>query len=794
MKKVHNKFPSLQVPYRIALVGEAPGETEEDIGEPFVGASGHLLQAVLSNIGVAKTGCFVGNVCQYRPPNNDIKAFDWNGLELTSGRAQLRKDLEEFKPNIVVCLGQTPLRAAGVNHPVTSYRGSLFRCEDLMSPMNGFKCIATYHPAFVIRSYDVMPLFAFDLQRAKEEAYNDGLVLPERNYQIELTAEQIIERLDAIRPGVLVSVDIEGGVQDGITCVGIATSPRDAFICNVVDFSTAEKERILRALARVLSSPEIPKVLQNSLYDNFCLQWKWKMPIRNVVHDTMLSGWEIYPELPKGLDVQASIYTRQPYYKNERKVADKLTHYRYCCTDAAVTYEIAQKHVSIMTPKAKEHFKFNMQLLPAVNYMELRGIRYDMNKAQERLRELEQKQRMLQVYIDDRLGKPLNINSPKQMTTALYSTLGYEPQYAKEEGRKTTRLTADVKALLKLFKSDGENGFIHAILKWRMLEGQIKQLRIGADPDGRVRCSYNLVGTETGRMTCYESPTGSGANLTTIMKKNRDCYIADEGMHFFQCDLEGADGWTVAAHAKALGDDTMMLDYQAGIKPARVIAAMYKHGWDVARMSQSDMKKFLSEIEIEEWLYFVCKVIQHGSNYQMGKITMSENILLQSWKRNENPIYFSSAESAKLQSMYLDGRYRGIKQWWKWVEKELQRSSTLSCASGHVRTFFGRNGAHETIKTACSHEPQANTTYATNRALFNLWHDPENRRPDGSLIIEPLHQVHDALCGQYPQDRHDWAVRKINEYFNNPMNIAGIELTIPFEMGFGPSWKEQEKV
>jgi hypothetical protein len=69
-----------------------------------------------------------------------------------------------------------------------------------------------------------------------------------------------------------------------------------------------------------------------------------------------------------------------------------------------------------------------------------------------------------------------------------------------------------------------------------------------------------------------------------------------------------------------------------------------------------------------------------------------------------------------------------------------------------------------------------------------LWTDPENHRPDGSLVIEPLHVVHDALVGQFPQTHTPWAVAKLRDWFNNPIRIANQTITIPFEGGYGPSW------
>tara|TARA_R110002110_G_scaffold246863_1_gene463274 strand:- start:256 stop:660 length:405 start_codon:yes stop_codon:yes gene_type:complete len=132
--------------------------------------------------------------------------------------------------------------------------------------------------------------------------------------------------------------------------------------------------------------------------------------------------------------------------------------------------------------------------------------------------------------------------------------------------------------------------------------------------------------------------------------------------------------------------------------------------------------------------------------------------------------------------------------WQNWIKKQIMETQQLPCASGHIRRFFGRKTDNKTYQSALSHEPQANTTYATNLAMLKLWEDPENRLPDGSLIIQPLHQVHDAICVQWPEGHTDWAVRKVYQYFNNTLEIAGQEIKIPFEGECGRSWGELNKL
>jgi uracil-DNA glycosylase family 4 len=813
MKRVPNRFPRLNLPYKLAIVGEAPGEQEELHGEPFIGPTGNILQRVIQEKGGAFSACFVGNICQFRPPDNNLNYFAWDGTEVSDGLAHLSRDLAQFQPNCVLVLGATALKAAGVvptkeiKSPIYAFSSSILRCEQIGSPMHGFKFVPTLHPSAVARNWDFLPRFAHAVGRALEEATTPDLSLPSRLLEIDLTAEQLINKLNSLSD-CEIAVDIEGGVGGDypiIKCVGIATSPYHAFIVNPHDFSINEQARILPALARVLWNSSIKKILKNGLYDQFCLTWQWKMPIRNFCYDTMVSGCEINPELPKSLAVQTSVYTREPFYKDERTIGDKSTFYRYCCKDAAVTFEIKESHQKILQAEGQEralaHAQFQMELIPAIHYMMQKGMRYDVDLARERLVEVELSMHEVKSGFDSLAGLEINPNTnngANSLSNILYKKLHFPPQYRKEKGRKTEKLTSDTEALLTLLQVADRQDIINGILKWRGLESQRRQLIIGADHDGRVRCRYNPVGTETMRFTCAESPTESGANLTTIMKKFRDLYLADEGYDFAQYDLSGADGWTVGAHCNRMGDSTMLDDLRYKIKPAQVIASMYKHGREVGFLDRDALKEICKEVKSGP-LYEVSKVVQHGSCYDMKAVTMVKNVLLKSYKKDGVPIYVDKQFCQRLQDHFLLGRYKAIPRWQDWVRYELKRTGPdgrprrrLESAAGFTRLFFGRIDDPDTIRIALSHEPQVNTTYATSLILHRLWYDPENILPGGRRIIQPLHQIHDALCVQWPQERRAWAISKMESYRSNSIRIAEQDIIIPSEGGYGPNWLETE--
>jgi hypothetical protein len=682
---------------------------------------------------------------------------------------------------------------AGASHRLEVYRGSLFVCNLVDSPFYGLKCIATYSAQAIFADYALLTIAAMDVARAVQEADKAELNLPVRNIELNLTANECITRMDNMHD-MTIAMDIEGGLPPaypGITCFSIATSPQEAFIVRLQEFTDSEQVAVIKSFRRLANDKTVHKILQNSLYDNFVFSWLWNVNIKGIHDDTMLSGWELHPELKKSLAMQTSVWTREPYYKYLGKVDDAMTHYRYCCLDSMVTYEISEAHRKHLSGAALEHYHHNIRLLNPTLYMQLKGIKYDVAKAAIKLTEINAEMSKLQETIDKHLGKALNINSPKQMVAALYTTLKYPPRYAKVGGRNTTRLTADMEALLNLYRGDSDP-FIHAILQWRKLDALRKQLAATPDEDGRMRCSLNPVGTESGRYTCSASQTGNGYNLQTVAPKLRDLFVADEGYVMLQVDLAGADGWTVAAHCKRQGDDTMLEDYLAGIKPARVIAVLYlaqRAGslFKILNLTRTELIDHISNADIPKWLYNAAKAVQHGSNYMMLGNTMSLNILKRGWKDAAQITYVSPSDCSALQALYLNYRYKGVVAWQNSVCEELTKSRTLRCASGHVRRFLGRPSCKIVQRSAISHEPQANTTYATNLALIRLWEDPENA---GGSRVQPLLTIHDALLVQTKIADLQWAILKLKEWFNNPLKIADLTLTIPFEGGYGPTWAE----
>lgn len=847
--RVPNEFPTADVPYQLAIIGEAPGADEEAYGRPFIGASGRLLDSILSSSGILRAGCFVGNVCQYRPPGNKIEEWGFDHPKVLEGWEVLQDELKTFAPNCILALGNTPLYFLTGNKGITNWQGSI-----LSSPLG--KVVPALHPASLFHGdYKLWVLLRFFAQRARAEADIKDLILPSRNLELELTADEICSRLDSWPAGLLLSFDIEGGL-DAFPCCSVASSSNSGFIIAWSRLGSDEG-RVYQALSRVLYRKDVPKVLQNSLYDRFVLAYGYRMEMRNVTEDTMDKSWAIHPELKKGLGLLTAIWTREPCYKKELMIYSdaelkrqikagtydpniaQTNKYKGCILDSCVTLEISNAMDAALSSEELRHYKFNVSLKDPLLYMELRGLNYNKDLAQQQLAvcnaALSECASRLELRIDnpvqwnkkecskDMRGKKGSL-SWQRLAKVLYEQKGYPPQY---KGRGASKkITTDVESNLRLAEKPAyrNDPFLADILLHRKLESVRESLEWTTDPDGRIRCSYNQFSkgedeeadegggaTETGRLRCSTSITGSGGNLQTVTKKLRILYCADPDHFIFQADLAGADGWTVAAHCLRHGDPTMWDDYMFGLKPARLGALFYEHP-EFISAPRDELKELCAlHVDDDSWIYFGFKRIQHATNYGVKEKTVSKQIMVDSYKITGTPVYVDVPTCGAFQRIYLT-RYKGLFRWHDWAKREVLEGRDLTSASGHTRKFFGRRRSfdtsrrvwdadHETWKEFLADEPQENTTYATNLAMRNLWYDPTNTLvdpekiplPNGGFLrrrhrVEPLHQVHDALIGQFRMEDVSWAVPKIREWFNNKLHIAGVEVTIPFDGKYGPSW------
>ena len=145
----------------LVFVGEAPGFEEDQQGLPFVGAAGQLLTKIIESMGVKREDVYICNILKCRPPDNRNPEPD----EVFSCSPFLKRQIAAIQPKVVCCLGkfaaQTMLRSAD---SITRLRG---RFHDI----DGMRVIATFHPAYLLRSPEKKREVWEDMKQIRAELF-----------------------------------------------------------------------------------------------------------------------------------------------------------------------------------------------------------------------------------------------------------------------------------------------------------------------------------------------------------------------------------------------------------------------------------------------------------------------------------------------------------------------------------------------------------------------------------------------------------------------------------------------
>ena len=139
------------------FVGEAPGADEDRQGEPFVGAAGKLLNAMLAALGLKREEVFIANVLKCRPPNNR----DPQANEVEHCEPYLIRQIELIQPKLIVALGR---HAA---HSLLKTDLALARLRGQPHSYQNIPLVVTYHPAYLLRTPSDKRKAWDDLRRAR---------------------------------------------------------------------------------------------------------------------------------------------------------------------------------------------------------------------------------------------------------------------------------------------------------------------------------------------------------------------------------------------------------------------------------------------------------------------------------------------------------------------------------------------------------------------------------------------------------------------------------------------------
>lgn len=731
---------------KLTIIGEAPGAEEERLQRPFVGASGHLLDRVLRAAGLRREETYITNLYKSRPPNNDISTVPKAQLEFA--RRDLRFELAELDScRLLVPVGNKALWAVADVEGITKRRGAPIRCWD------GRIAIPTIHPAATFRQDSWTPSIYLDFQRAAQALAmleSNVAVIPQRKLLIAPTVEELREFIGTIGPADPLSFDIE--TQPGrVICVGLSRDPS----CAVSVLLNSPE--VVHLVDTVLADPTVPKVGQNVMYDVLMLERCLGIAVQGIVADTMLLHGVLEPELPHGLDFLNSMYCWEPYYKDEakgwsaRQALDQLLVYN--CKDAAVTLECFQEMMKDLREQpalADLFYQHTMRLWHALRYMTQRGVRCDLVAKSGYAAMLSAAIVDRQAVIDTAVGRPLNVNSSKQ----LHGYFVEERRLAVPQSRFTHQASFDDDALAQLELKYPREPLFRQLREQRATKKLLSTYANAVvDSDGRLRCFYNM-NTKTGRLSSRQTPWGTGLNLQNVPTAATDSaarrmFIPDEGCIFIQGDYRQAEARVVA--------------YLAGCKS---MLAVFTAGGDLhRRMAATIFKKPPESISKPE--RELAKRVVHAANYGMGKKKLA---LLAS---------ISEDDAADVLLSYF-ATFPEIAVWQAETVHTVRRTGHLSTPFGRSRRFYGRL---EDTNCILAYLPQSVVADLTNRALLRAWvHGLDVRL-----------QIHDAILVNSLTNELEADAAILKEVMEEPFELDGQAVVIPAELKSGPSWGDLEK-
>lgn len=792
---------------KVMLILDNPLAIEITAKVGFSSPSAKNVIVGLAKAGIPRAEIHTTYLFQFRPEKGDLSAvFLSANMPLSEYRSweqdkkvsllsfaykeleTLKEEIKQVNPDLIVCAGRWAFYFLSglvtTKETEKSQFGTLLKWRGSHLELGNFWEYEKPHILLPILPPTALWQLPAEGKIIQQDYFRCGLVgkaaikgdiekyIPDKNpkFIIAPTFQQIkdfffeeLARLEGSETLIPYAVDVETklGFQD---CIGIAKSSTEA-IC--IPFTTKDNPHywtelqeleILNWLSLFLGHRnagygKYPGFFgQNFWYD---MQYIWRDLFIKVLpsHDSMILNHTMFAGLPKNLAFLASLYAKKyKYWKDDGKLALGKTdkeHWIYNCRDCCFTFEIVITQLEILSAQPdnikRAYERQIRQTLPAAISMMDTGLREDSKTKdilRNQFRKLIAEKREDLDYI---VGEPFNIGSPQQKIQLLYNICKLPVQYDAKTKRPTTG-----KEVLETLKEI--EPLISPIVDRIAELGQFNTLtstflESKPDIDGRMRCNYNICGTDTFRFSSSENAFGSGGNFQNIPKEHktvtgvtlpsiRNLFIPDPGMCIWDVDLDSADLRIVTAESGAKGLQQM---FKEGKKPYIEMMKEFYH----------DPGKNKNSPE-----YGIFKAVCHGTNYIGSAAGLAGRVGL------------IVHEVDRLQKWYF-GANPEIKQWHEELKKQVYKRGYIENIFGY-RKYFWDKSIPTLMQIAAAWKPQSSVGLLINEGMWRIY----SQEPEIQLLL----QVHDSLVGQSPIDKPDLLKRvvelcEIELPYENPITI-----------------------
>ena len=831
---------------KLMIIGEAPGFKENKEEKPFVGPSGiFLFDEVFKELNVDRSEVWTTNVYKFQPPNNQLR-FISQVCNVDEQVEKLWKEIDFINPNCILALGGHALKILTGKDSIQKWRGSI------LTTSNGkYKIVSTIHPANIVRSqggkaaigdYKYYPyiwkfIFKQDVAKAVHEAKNKESNAPPRFVKVIRDSVELSRILQAKKHLRRMSSDIES-INCVPVCMSLAWDKHEAYVVPLFNklhslyignIPKSDQSFIWQQLDVALKQYDI--IGQNYKYDQEKMEvlgFTYRPGPLPIYSDTMLKTHTIIPELPeKSMAMIQSLWTDMPYHKDEGKEfrigKDNINQlFHYGGLDALSTFETDETQDKDLEELSEQFgvdmveffFNYVMRLHRIYLDMERIGFRRD-NNARDILKIKYQNQHdLIQARFDmsipdfnyepslTKKGKKnkfklchedhrINVAAPVQIKQLIY-------KYLKVPERKFRgKLSVDEDTLVALInnviRDEKRRSVLTDIIEDRRVRKTLGTYVLSkSDYDGRIRGTYRIAGTETGRSSTAIlkspiRPNKSGHAFQTLTKHGtvgadiRTMYIVDEGFIFVQIDLSQAEPRIVAV----LSEDWPLLEaFNSGkVDIHRRTAALVLDYTPVLDLSEKE-NPIADKIGKDSGERFLGKKSRNGGNYDMGKSELHKNIATDA-KRFGIDIQVSEWKAGKMLENFHNAspNIRGV--FHRDIQEAINSSRTLINPYGRIRQFFERLGK-ETYGEGYATIPQSTVADKIKSSIIKSGYE----MPDINQMLSG--EAHDSLLFRFPVGEWEDRARLVKGFLEEPIDFSincnlrrDVKLRIPADVEVG---------
>lgn len=596
--------------------------------------------------------------------------------------------------------------------------------------------------------------------------------------QIVTSPEALNELTARLEDAKVISLDTETTSTDQMAAdlvgISLAVEPGYGYYIPVGhragETAQLPMDRVLEALRGPLTDAGAPKIGHNIKYDYVVLA-RHGLRAAPLAFDTMIAEWLVNPT-SRNLGLKNLAWVRLGVQmteieeligtgKNQRSMAEVSVEEAapYAADDAEVLLRLMEQlETELEEREARPLFDdIEMPLVSVLADMEMAGIALDTGFLKEMSAELDQRLTGIEEQIFEAVGEAINLNSPQQLSEALFDKLMLKPP---DRTRRTASGYYSTAAGV-LEAMSGSHPVVDWVLEYRELS-KLKSTYLDAlpkqvNPDtGRVHTSYNQTGSVTGRIASSDPNLQNIPIRTELGRQVRRAFVAKEdhlllGVDYSQVELR------IVAH---MADDKAML-------------AAFKAGQDIHTATAAAIYGIsLDKVNSEQRRH--AKAINFGLIYGMSSFGLTRTTDL------------TLAEAEDFVAAYFE-QFPGVKNYLDGIRLQAAERGYVETLLGRRRYFPGlktqrnRNIRNREEREAINAPVQGTAADIMKIAMLRVPQALQDAKLGGRMLL----QVHDEVVLEIPQEELDQTAQLVQKVMQGAYQL---KVPLKTEARYGPDW------